>query len=164
MGYWGYFVAGRGQRPLDGFQALAELPALRPRTAAPGWQLWECPSGEADIGGMTALARETGAPALYGYVMDSDCVVVEAAGPLSGAWTTCLGRTAMAGYLGEDGLALDDCFLPPAEAAGRAAAWAAEAGRTVASATLLDVLLADPDPLAENLLFRFLGRLGVVRL
>jgi hypothetical protein len=49
---------------------------------------------------MAALARETGAPALFGYVIDSASAVVEAAGPESGAWTTCLGRAAMAAHLG----------------------------------------------------------------
>ena len=79
--------------------------------------------------------------------MDSDCVVVEAAAPESGAWTTCLARDAMAGYLGgsEDGLTVDDYFLEPHDAAERAVAWAAESGRTVlAGARSLDVLTADP--------------------
>jgi hypothetical protein len=116
---------------------------------------------------MNTLARETGAPALFGYVMDSDCVAVEAAAPESGGWTTCLARTEMAGYLGGgdgDGLAVDDYFLEPADAAARAVAWAAEAGHTVGADPLLDVLTADPDPLAENLFFRFLDQLGVVPL
>jgi hypothetical protein len=65
-----------------------------------------------------APARETGAPALFGYVMDSACVVV----------------------------------------------WAAEAGRAVPTEPLYDVLTADPDPLAENLFFHLLDRLGVVPL
>ncbi|MFE1338093.1 hypothetical protein ACFW6K_10515 [Streptomyces sp. NPDC058733] len=165
MGYWGYFVVGRAERPLDGLRPLAGLTGLRRHTGAPGgWQVWEYPNGEGDVGSMNALARETGAPALFGYVMDGDCMVVEAAAPLSGTWTACLGREAMAGYLGQDGLALDDYFLPPDDAAGRAAAWAAEAGHMVAEPELLAVLTADPDPLAENLFFRLLDRLGVVPL
>lgn len=166
MGYWGYYVVGRSERPLGEFGAVAgvrgELALLDRRPD--GWQVWECPGGDGarDVGNMNTLALETGAPALFGYVMDSDCVVVEAAAPESGAWTTCLARGAMAGYLGGDGLTLEDYFLEPRDAAERAVAWAAEAGRRVGTGPLLDVLNADPDPSAEELFFRFLDRLGVL--
>ncbi|MFI1567013.1 hypothetical protein ACH4ZX_28870 [Streptomyces sp. NPDC020490] len=171
MGYWGYFVVGRSERPLAELDALAGAEGMvRRGTASGGWQLWEYPNGEGEVGNMNVLARETGAPALFGYVMDSDCVVVEAAAPRSGAWTTCLARAAMAGYLadGRDGLTVEDYFLQPGDAAVRAVAWAAEAGHEVAEEPLLEVLTADPDPdtdpLAENLFFRLLDRLGVVPL
>ncbi|MDK1343201.1 hypothetical protein QNO09_07790 [Streptomyces sp. 378] len=180
MGYWGYFVVGRGERPLPELDALAgAAEGLVRHTSAPGgWQVWEYPSGDGDIGNMNALARETGAPALFGYVMNSECVVLEAAAPESGTWTTCLARSAMAGYLGADreGLMLEDYFLEPGDAAERAVRWAAEAGCEVNAESLLDVLTTDPDPSplsaslergdpqAENLLFRFLDRLGVVPL
>ncbi|WP_217168802.1 hypothetical protein [Streptomyces sp. AC512_CC834] len=193
MGYWGYFVVGRAERPLAELEALAGAAAadmtLR-RSAPDGWQVWEFPGGDGDVGNMNDLAGQTGAPALFGYVMDSDCVVVEAAAPESGAWTTCLARSAMAGYLGaeRDGLTLEDYFLEPRDAAERAVAWAAEAGRTASAADLARVLSDDPDaetdaeaeaeanaeaeadvgsdsgPVAENLFFRFLDRLGVVPL
>ncbi|MFF8232951.1 hypothetical protein [Streptomyces caelestis] len=52
----------------------------------------------------------------------------------------------------------------PRDAAERAVRWAAEAGREVNADALVDVLTSDPDPLAENLFFRFLDRLGVVPL
>ncbi|MEU1313754.1 hypothetical protein [Streptomyces tibetensis] len=180
MGYWGYFVVGRGERPLPELDALAGAgDGPTQRASAPGgWQVWEYPSSDGDIGNMNALARETGAPALFGYVMNSECVVLEAAAPESGAWTTCLARSAMAGYLGADreGLTLEDYFLDPDDAAEHAVRWAAEAGREVNAGALVDVLTSDPDPsplsaslergdhLAENLLFRFLDRLGVVPL
>ncbi|MET9389983.1 hypothetical protein ABZY20_06130 [Streptomyces sp. NPDC006624] len=168
MGYWGYFVVGRGERPLTELTALAEVAdgMTRHTSAADGWQVWEYASGDGAMGNMNALARETGAPALFGYVMNSECVVLEAAAPESGAWTTCLARAATARYLaaGQEGLTLEDYFLEPSDAAGRAARWAAEAGHEVNADDLVDVLTSDPDPLAENLLFRFLGRLGVVPL
>jgi hypothetical protein len=167
MGYWGYFVVGRGERPLNELDALAGAEGMVLRESAPGgWQVWEYPSGDGDVGSMNALALETGSPALFGYVMDSASVVVEAAAPESGAWTACLARAAMAGYLGADkeGLTLEDYFLEPSDAAERAVAWAAEGGLTVEAGPLLDVLTADPDPLAENLFFRMLDRLGVVSL
>ncbi|MFE0249755.1 hypothetical protein [Streptomyces sp. NPDC059010] len=167
MGYWGYFVVGRGERPLTELDALAGADGMALRDEAPGgWQVWEYPSSGGDIGSMNALAQETGAPALFGYVMDSDCVVVEAAAPQSGAWTTCLARAAMAGYLaaGDASLTLEDYFLEPGDAADRAVAWAAEAGHEVNAESLVDVLTADADPLAENIFFRLLDRLGVVPL
>ncbi|WP_030668708.1 hypothetical protein [Streptomyces sp. NRRL B-1347] len=168
MGYWGYYVVGRSARPLGECTALAgargELALLERRPD--GWQVWECPSKATeearDVGNMNTLAAETGAPALFGYVMDSDCVVVEAAAPESGAWTTCLARAAMAGYLAAAELTVDDYFLEPRDAAERAVAWAAEAGRRARSTALLDVLRADPEPSAEQLFFRFLDRLGVL--
>jgi hypothetical protein len=168
MGYWGYFVVGRSERALTELEALSSgAPDMTLRVEAPGgWQVWEYPVGDGDVGNMNALAQETGAPALFGYVMDSDCVVVEAAGPESGAWTTCLARAAMAGYIGADdkGLTLEDYFLEPRDAAERAVAWAAEAGHEVNAEPLIDVLTQDPDPMAENLFFRLLDRLGVVPL
>jgi hypothetical protein len=171
MGYWGYYVVGRGERPLAELDALAGAEGMALLTTADdGWQVWEYPNqdGTGDVGNMLALARETGAPALFGYVMDSACVVVEAAAPESGGWTTCLARGAMAGYLGADGgLTVEDYFLEPRDAAERAVAWAAEAGRTVTPERLEEVLATEPDPaapLAENLLFRLLDRLGVVPL
>ncbi|MCL6734142.1 hypothetical protein [Streptomyces neyagawaensis] len=181
MGYWGYYVVARSERPLAELDALAGARGMTLRTAAAdGWQVWACPrgidgdgaagdGGDGDVGNMNRLARETGSPALFGYVMDSDCVVVEAAAPESGAWTTCLARTAMADYLGDggQGLTVDDYFLEPRDAAERAVAWAAEAGRVAAEEALADVLASEPgpvDPLAENILFRLLDRLGVVPL
>jgi len=167
MGYWGYFVVGRSERALTELEALSGAGDMTLRAEAPGgWQVWEYPSADGDVGNMNELARETGAPALFGYVMDSRCVVVEAAAPRSGAWTTCLARDAMAGYLGagDEGLTLEDYFLEPGDAAERAVAWAAEAGHEVNAEPLRDVLTSDPDPLAENLFFRMLDRLGVVPL
>lgn len=164
MGYWGYYVVGRSERPLGELTALAGVRDLltlldhRPG----GWQVWECPGdGAVDVGNMNTLAQETRAPALFGYVVGSECVVVEAAAPESGAWTACLARDTMAKFLGEDGLTVEDYFLEPHDAAERAVAWAAESGRTVRSAVLLDILTAAPEPSAEELFFRFLDRLGV---
>ncbi|MEU1270512.1 hypothetical protein [Streptomyces sp. NPDC005799] len=168
MGYWGYYVVGRGERPLAGLDALAGAKeGMELRAEAPGgWQVWEYPSEDGELGNMNVLAAQTGAPALFGYVMDSASVVVEAAAPESGAWTTCLGRAAMAGYLdaGNEGLTLEDYFLEPREAAERAVTWAAEAGHEVSAEPLVEVLTAEPDLLAENLFFRLLDRLGVVPL
>ncbi|QFQ99938.1 hypothetical protein F9278_31530 [Streptomyces phaeolivaceus] len=178
MGYWGYYVVGRSERRLVELGALGGAAGMTLCvTADGGWQVWARPTGApgaetaagtGDVGNMNTLARETGAPALFGYVMDSECVVVEAAGPESGAWTACLARRAMARYLGDgEGHAVEDYFLEPRDAAERAVAWAAEAGRAVVERSLVDVFTSEPgpaDPLAENILFRLLDRLGVVPL
>ncbi|MDG4864696.1 hypothetical protein P8605_41770, partial [Streptomyces sp. T-3] len=129
MGFWGYYVVGRSARPLaelDALSGVREGLTLNEQRAD-GWQIWEAAVPE--VGSMSRVAEETGAPALFGFVMDSDCVAVEAAGPESGAWNACLAREAMAGYLSADGKEPDDLFLPPRDAAERAVAWAAEAGR-----------------------------------
>jgi hypothetical protein len=166
MGYWGYYVVARSGQPLDKCEALSgvreELTLLEER--ADGWQVWECPGGgeqARDVGSMNALAAETGAPALFAYVMDSACAVVEAAGPESGAWTACLGRAAMTGYIGGDERALEDYFLTPGDAAERAVGWAGECGREVPLEPIDEVLRAAAQPSAEELFFRFLDRLGV---
>lgn len=166
MGYWGYFVVGRSDRPLAEVAALAEVRAgleLREERDG-GWQVWEHPS-EPEVGDMGALARgvarDTGTPALFAFVMGSDCVVVEAAAPFGGSWFACLGRAAMARYLSADGLVLEDLFLEAPAAARKAVEWAAETGRTVPSGPLLDVLSAEAGPLAEELFACFLDRLGL---
>jgi hypothetical protein len=168
MGYWGYYVVGRSESPLAELDALAEAKGLTLHERADdGWQVWEYPieDGTGDVGNMSHLAEETGAPALFGYVMDSACVIVEAAAPESASWTGCLARDAMAGYVGgaENGLTVEDYFLEPRDAAERAVAWAAAAGRTAEEEQLLEVFTADADPSAEMLFFQFLDRLGVMR-
>jgi hypothetical protein len=121
MGYWGYFVVGRGERPLAEGEALSGAEGMTLRERAPdGWQVWEYPGGDDRIASMNDLAAETGAPALFGYVMDSAGVVVEAAAPDSGAWTTCLNRAATARHLGagEDGLSLERTPWPKTSSSG----------------------------------------------
>ncbi|MHC0431182.1 hypothetical protein ACX6XY_13460 [Streptomyces sp. O3] len=161
MGFWGYYVVGRGERPLAELAALSSVReglTLHERRAD-RWQIWEAAVPE--VGSMSALARETGEPALFGFVMDSRCVAVEAAAPGSGTWNACLARDAMAGFLRADGKEPDDLFLPAGDAAERAAAWAADAGYEATVAELADVLTAPAEPSAELLFFRFLERLGL---
>lgn len=163
MGFWGYLLVGR----VDG--QLAEHEALRgirdrltlEEYRADGWQVWAHPS-EPALGDMATLAQNLRAPVLFGFVMDSACVVVEAAAPHSGSWYACLGRAPMAAHLGQDDMVLDDLFLPPEDAAARAVAWAAETGHGVLEGPLLELLRTErAEGLAEDLFFAFLDRLGM---
>ncbi|AXG82810.1 hypothetical protein DVK44_21820 [Streptomyces paludis] len=164
-GFWGYFLAGRSDRP------LAELPALAAvrdeltchERRPDGWQVWRR-TGEPDIGGMGALARAMGSPVVFGFIMGGECVAVEAAAPVSGSWYACLAREPMVQHLAASGLVLEEVFLPAEDAARRAVDWAVEAGATVEPGPLLDVLhLARPEPGADatELFFRLLDGLGV---
>ncbi|MFJ5103467.1 hypothetical protein [Streptomyces sp. NPDC088554] len=163
MGFWGYFLVGRSERPLAELPALAAVRReLTLREQRPGgWQVWQHPS-EPDVGDMGALARAMGSPVLFGFVMDSECVAVEAAAPRSGSWYACLARESMARHLSASGMALEELFLPEEDAARRAVDWAVEAGSEVDPGPLLDVLHARwPDSLAEDLFFRLLDGLGI---
>ncbi|GAA2914005.1 hypothetical protein GCM10020221_07110 [Streptomyces thioluteus] len=173
MRFWGYLLLARRDR------ALPESPVLRPSrhhllpTASfgDGWQLWHHPHQpelgphQPELGDLDALVRaladETGAPALAAYVMESDCAVVSGAGPGGAPWSACLGRRALAGYMADTGLALDELFPDPRAAAAHCSAWAAAAGHTADPAELAAVLTAEPEPRVENLFEDLLAHLGI---
>ncbi|MDF6019243.1 hypothetical protein [Streptomyces sp. JH34] len=163
MGFWGCYLVGRSGEPLIGHPALRgvrERLTLR-EYRADGWQVWSHPT-EPSPGSMTALAGAARAPVLLGFVMDGVCVAVEAAAPHSGSWYACLGRAAMAGHLGPEGLTPEDLFLSPEDAAARAVRWAAETGRGVLEGPLLELLRIErPESSGEELFFAFLDRLGI---
>ena len=169
MGLWGSFILGRADRPLLALHALEQYGGRLKRCEERqgGWQVWLL-SGEPVLDDpkplLADLTKETGAPALTGFVMDSDCVAVEALGRTGGLWRACLDRESMAAYLAEDGQQVDDWFLQPGDAAARAVGWAAEAGYAVAVEPLLEVLKDEADPFAEDLFFEFLTRLGLAAL
>jgi hypothetical protein len=165
MGYWGYFAVAESVSPLGDLACTRVIPGLTPNRRLSGdWQVWEHPA-EPDIEAddlALALAEETGKPALVGFVMDSDCVVIEAADSSNGAWTACLSPKAMAGYLAEGGQQLEDWMLTPDQAATHAATWARLAGRVVETGPLAEVFQKEADPFAEDLFFTLLGSLRLV--
>jgi hypothetical protein len=165
MGYWGYFAVAESASPLGGLACTRAIPGLTLNRRLSGdWQVWEHPA-EPDIEAddlALALSEETGKPALVGFVMDSDCVVIEAADSSNGAWTACLSPKAMAGYLAEDGQQLEDWMLTPDQAAAHAVTWARLTGRVVATAPLAEVFQKESDPFAEDLFFTLLGSLSLV--
>ncbi|MBH1935911.1 hypothetical protein I5Q34_16815 [Streptomyces sp. AV19] len=167
MRFWGYLLVGRREG-----RALPDSPVLRPNrhhllpTASfgDGWQLWHHPR-RPELGDLDALVRaladETGAPALAAYVMESDCAVVSGAGPGGAPWSACLGRRALAGYMADTGLALDELFPDPRAAAAHCSDWAAAAGHTADPAELAAVLAAEAAPSVEDLFEDLLARLGI---
>ncbi|MET8801989.1 hypothetical protein [Streptomyces sp. NPDC004546] len=164
MGYWGYFVVAESASPLGGLACTRATPGLTLNRRLSGdWQVWEHPAEpeiEADDLAL-ALAEETGKPALVGFVMDSDCVVIEAADSSNGAWTACLSPKAMAGYLADDGQRPEDWMLAPNQAAEHAVTWARLTGHQVANAPLVEIFQKEADPFAEDLFFALLGSLGL---
>lgn len=180
MGYWGYFVVGRAERPLAELEALSGAGDMTLRQSAPdGWQVWEFPGGDGDVGNMNDLAGQTGAPALFGYVMDSDCVVVEAARPRAGRgrpawrappwpatwapngtgspWRTTSWNPGTPPSAPSPG--------PPRRDVPRAPPnWRGCCRTTRRGARRGGDRVLAPGPVAENLFFRFLDRLGVVPL
>jgi hypothetical protein len=164
MGYWGYFIVAAWP------SSLGELPCMRPiagltpdRKLGDEWQIWRSPAEpplEADELA-AALFRETRRPALVGFVMDSDCLVIEASDPVNGTWTACLSPVNTAGYLVEDGKKLEDWVLSPEQAARCAVAWIGSAGRKVAKAPLVDLFQREADPVVEDIFFELIGLLGL---
>lgn len=144
MGFWGSEILVRSARPLNELDAIASRDQGVEEIIrfADDWQ-WTQVAGLAiaeDAEAMLRdLVRETGAPALTGYVRDSDCIDLLGWAPQSGLWRACLSRSPMAVYLAEEGQTLDSVFLPPAEAAECAAMWAVEAGLSPDRAALAEL-------------------------
>jgi hypothetical protein len=166
MGYWGYFAVAESTSPLGDLSCTRAIPDLTiNRRLAGDWQVWEHPGEpviEADDLAL-ALAEETGNPALVGFVMDSDCVVIEAVDSSNGAWTACLNPKKMARYLAEDGQQLEDWMLAPDQAAEHAVNWARLTGRLVTRGPLVDLFQKEAEPFAEDLFFTLLETLTLAR-
>ena len=167
MGFSGSMVVCRTDASLDDVQAITERDDGLDRETQLGnrWRVgtyfgrFIVDDAEAML---RELAAETGAPALTGFVIDSDCVEIDALGPDSGYWRACLAREAMAGHLTTDGLRVDEEFPSPQDATTHALAWAGEAGLSADTDVLLDILRrGQADPLAEDLFFDFLHSLGL---
>lgn len=128
MGYWGHLVLARSGGAPEEFGTDAE-PV---RDYAGGWRVHRAGGEGPDLpGAVRALATRTGAPALAGYVLDSDCAVLAAATPDGPVWSTLLNPDLAAEYGAprpDPGADLDAALrwavaggLAPDEAAVRAA-------------------------------------------
>ncbi|MGW1213627.1 hypothetical protein ACWD5F_28830 [Streptomyces sp. NPDC002499] len=166
MGFWGSYVVCRSTTPLDGIQAVVErLDGIDEHELRPGgWQIGRYPGPElADEGPvlLPELTEETGAPALIGFVLDSDTVFVEGFSTEGGYWRACLAREAAEAYCEDDDEDFEAEFPPPGEAARAAAVWARDAGLTPDPPGLLAVFAVEDSDSAEELFFRLLDVLGV---
>jgi hypothetical protein len=167
MGFWGSFVLCRTDAALDEVAAIASRDEGLEEAdhLGGGWQVGRYSGSfladDAD-GMLNDLIAETGAPALTGFVLDSDCIDVHGRGSRSGHWHACLARASMARYVKEDGVDFDWEFLRPQAAADRAAAWAREARLDPDEPALLDVFSRpDGDLFAEPLFYALIRALGI---
>ncbi|MFH8535042.1 hypothetical protein ACH4GE_42535 [Streptomyces tendae] len=129
---------------------------------ADDWRLWSL-EGEASLDeeDLVELVNVTGHPVLAGFVMDSDCLVLEGRTRDQETWRACLDRTAMSAYMAEADQSVDDWFLGPEEAAERAVAWARAAGLTPVPEAIAEILSKRSDPFVEDLFQEFLDSLGI---
>ncbi|MGW6394687.1 hypothetical protein ACWFR1_30205 [Streptomyces sp. NPDC055103] len=128
---------------------------------ADDWRLWSL-EGQTSIdeGSLIELVEVTGHPVLAGFVMDSDCLVLEGRTRDQETWRACLDRTATSAYMAEDGQSVDDWFPGPEVATERAVAWARAAGLTPTPKAIADVLSKRSAPFVEDLFQEFLDGLG----
>lgn len=167
MGFWGSFVLCRTEQPLDEIEIINDRDEGLEWSSSfeSGWQVGQYP-GNYILDDARALledlARLTGAPALIGFVLDSDCIDLRAYAPESGYFTACLDRESMAGYMADDGAVLADRFLPPDAAVSKASTWANAAGLDPDRDALVRLFTtAEADPFAEDLFFELVTALGI---
>ena len=154
MGFSGIIVVARSDRP------LSELDSIRACGGARVWsgvdKNWQAIQiGDATDDPPPALLSETGAPILVARVVNGAFALVQASSPTGLSWTGVLGPDQAERY------PLPEEFLvPPEEVVDPAVDWAREAGRHPNVDRLEDVLLAEPEPTAEELVFELLDALG----
>ena len=167
MGLWGSFVVGRAAVPLPELTAVAERSEgiEDHQSYADGWQVGQYPGPELahDAAALlTEVAAETGAPALTGFVLDSDTIVVEGYSEPHGYWRACLVRHAMQGYCEDDGEDFDAVYPTPEQATGAALRWAGDAGLTPDPDAVRETFQVEQvDLFAEGLFFELLHALGI---
>lgn len=167
MGFSGSFVLCRSEADFQTLRAVCSRDEglVWSTELGDGWRVgqWAGSAFADDASEMLIdLIAETGAPALTGYVTDSDCVDVNGLGLSTPPWRACLGRTATAHYLEEVDLALDQVFPDPSTSARHAVAWAHDAGLVPHEEGLGGLFaVEEPDVLADDMFFDLLTNLGV---
>ncbi|HEY4017313.1 MAG TPA: hypothetical protein VGM75_01415 [Pseudonocardiaceae bacterium] len=155
MGFSGIIVVARSARP------LSELDSIRACGGAHVWsgadRNWQAVQiGDAKDDPPPALVGETGAPVLVARVVQSAFAVVQATSPAGATWTGVLGPDQA-----ERHPLPEEFLVPPEEVVDPAVDWAREAGRQPDVDRLEDVLLAEPAPTTEDLVFELLDALGL---
>ncbi|MEV6246057.1 hypothetical protein AB0M38_07610 [Streptomyces sp. NPDC051742] len=102
-----------------------------------------------------SIVRETGGSVLVSHVVDSGFATVQAAGADGRSW-----QCALSPEMARDHGLPAEWIGDAAEVAGRAAAWAREAGLRPDPVALRAALVAECDPLAEDLVLALLHALG----
>ncbi|GAB1340407.1 hypothetical protein ACE1SV_69970 [Streptomyces sp. E-15] len=153
MGFSGSFIVARASQPLKELAAIRSLDCVPCWWARDGeWQIMQaCPIADPD----SSIIGETGASVLVSHVVDSDFATVQAASPDGLSWQCAL-SPEMARDYGLPGEWIGD----PVEVGERAAAWAREAGLQPDPVALRAALVAECDPLAEDLVFALVHALG----
>jgi hypothetical protein len=165
MGFWGSLVLCRPSGDLSEVEAIVSRDESVSEVAQPGgdWRIGQCEDTaliEDAEAFLRELVAESGAPAVLGYVLDSDCVDLVAMGAISGVWRSCLNREAMRAH--DEDYLLDESILHAEAAAERATQWAAEAGLQPNLPALLSVFSRTGDILfAESLFFELVDALGI---
>lgn len=103
MGFWGLFLLARTDLPLSGLPAVAAVGVpCTDRRLGDGWRLGQMHMGD-DVYDSAELAhdtvRDTAAPALAMYVVDSDYAEVSCDSPHEVRHTFLLNHEAALGYL-----------------------------------------------------------------
>lgn len=154
MGFSGIIVVARSARPLSELDSIRECGGTRLWSGEDrGWRAIQLGDAEGDP--PPALVAETGGPILFARVVNGSFAVVKATSPGDATWTGVLGPDQAERY------PLPEEFLvPPEEVVDPAVDWAREAGRQPNVDRLEDVLQAEPEPAAEDLVFALLDALG----
>jgi hypothetical protein len=112
VGYWGYIVAAKDERPLNDIPELATFgdDYVKVEPLRGGWQqAWVAGASDDPLVGVEALARATDAPAIGAFILDSDCGPVAATTPSGAKWAATLAKaTAIGDYqMPDDGVSAD---------------------------------------------------------
>lgn len=167
MGFWGSFLVCRTAGSVLDLAAVVERTEGLDdeHTYLGGWRVGQFSGPELADNAARMLAElvgETNAPALTGFVLDSDAVIVEGLSRVTGYWRACLAREAMEGYCEDDGQDFHAQFPTAEQATASAVGWATHAGLTPDPDALLRTFqTAQADLFAEELFFTMLTHLGL---
>ncbi|MEV0091943.1 hypothetical protein [Streptomyces sp. NPDC050738] len=153
MGSSATYIVARAARPLTNLAAMQTSGCMPEWWARDGnWQILRAePGGDPE----SSIVSETGAPVLTAHVLDSDFVMVEAASPNGLSW-----RCALSPVMARDYDIPEEWIGDPDDVARQAELWALEAGLQPDLPELRATLVAECDPLAEELVFRLTHALG----
>ncbi|MEV5601270.1 hypothetical protein AB0L33_07490 [Streptomyces sp. NPDC052299] len=153
MGFSGSFIVARADRPLTRSAAMRAADCVPLWWARDGeWQVLQVsPFADPDA----SIVDETHAAVLVCHVVDSDFVTVQAASPDGLSWRCAL-SPEMARDYGLPGEWIGDAV----DTGKRACAWARSAGLKPDPVALRTALMAECDPLAEDLVFALVRALG----